>query len=134
MQLTIKIIFIISVISGLLFFNSASVDQIPQEFISIFKTGNSKKLSAYLNQNVELAIFENINIYSKSQAQQILGKFFNDNPPESFVILSDGLKKDSRSIIGTLKTKNATFRVYILLKKADDQKEYIHQLKIEKKQ
>lgn len=102
------------------------------EIIHCFETGNSKILSTHFNQNVEIAVSGNKNAYSKAQAQQILGKFFSGNIPESFKLLSNTRENDAQNMIGTLQTKNATFRVYILLKKTG-RKDYIHLLKIEKR-
>ena len=108
-----------------------------EEITRSFETGNSKVLASYFNQNVEMAIPGNKNIYSKAQAQQILVKFFSENRSESFKILTstpeNEIENDAQNIIGLLKTKNATFRVYILFKK-NDGKDYIHLLKIEKRQ
>ena len=103
------------------------------EIVLCFETGNSKTLSGYFNLNVELAIPGNKNIYSKSQAQQIMAKFFSENEPEKFQILSNTPKDDSINMIGLLNTKKALFRVYIVLKKTNGQ-DHIHLLKIEKRQ
>jgi len=107
-------------------------DKIPVDVIRSFETGNAKVLAQYFNQNIEMSIFDKQNFYSKPQAQQIVAKFFNTNTPESFSILSRVDEKDAINVIGLLKTKNGTFRVYILLKETD-KKEFIHLLKIEKR-
>ena len=93
-------------------------------------TGDSKTLSEYFNQNVEMVVLENDNVYSKAQAQQIVSKFFSNNPPESFNVIHQGGKEGAQYVIGNLVTGNGTFRVYFLLKK-NAGKDYIHQLRIE---
>lgn len=118
---------------GLLLFTIFSQAQMQKDIISSIQKGNSKILSEFFNQTVEMAVLDKNNVYSKAQAQQIINKFFNENVPVSFNVLSDEMKKDARNIIGTLKTNNTTFRVYILLKKGEDKKDYIHLLKIEKR-
>lgn len=108
--------------------------QIPPEIYTSLKTGNAKTLSAFFNQNVELVVLKNDNVYSKAQAQQIVAEFFTTNIPESFEKLHDGGKEGSKYVIGNLKTKNGTlYRVYFLLKQTEG-KDYIHQLKIEKQE
>jgi hypothetical protein len=104
---------------------------VPDEIIQSFKSGNSKTLSEYFNQNVELVVLENDNVYSKAQAQQIVNKFFSTNIPESFNIIHNGGKEDARYVIGNLATSSGSYRVYFLLKK-NNGKDYIHQLRIEK--
>ncbi len=111
-------------------FNSSA--QIPDEIVLSLKTGNAKTLSEYFNDNVELVVLDNDNVYSKAQAKQIVGNFFSRFIPISFTVIHQGKKEDSKYVIGNLKTNNGDFRVYFLLKKSNN-KDYIHQLRIENK-
>lgn len=126
-----KIVFLLFIFSGFLLVSNQSVAQVPDEIIQSFKTGNSKILSDYFNQNIELVVLENDNVYSKAQAQQIVNKFFSTNSPENFTIIHQGGKEGAQYVIGNLTTGSGSFRVYFLLKK-NNGKEYIHQLRIEK--
>jgi hypothetical protein len=110
-----------------------TIEQIPNEIISSLKSGNAKILASYFNQNVELVILNDDNVYSKAQAEQIVGGFFSQNQPEKFVIIHQGGKEGAKYVIGNLTTRQGTFRVYFLLKKTAD-KEIIHQLRIEKQE
>jgi hypothetical protein len=131
MKLMIRIIFIAVFISGFPFsYNHASA-QIPEQILTSIKNGDSKELSEYFNQNVELVVLDSDNVYSKSQAQQIVGKFFSSNTPESFSVIHQGGKEGAKYVIGNLKTNTGSFRVYFLLK-TNGGKDYIHQLRIEK--
>ena len=108
--------------------------QVPNEIIVSFNTGDSKMLSEYFNQNVELVVMDNDNVYSKAQAEQIVAGFFSSFTPadeDAFSIIHESGKQGAKSVIGKLKTTKGNFRVYFLLKK-DGSKEYIHQLRIEK--
>lgn len=107
--------------------------QIPDEIILCLKSGNAKTLSGYFNQNVELVVPENDNVYSKAQAQLIVNDFFNAYVPQTFSIIHQGGKEGAQYVIGNLATKKGSFRVYFLLKKSDG-KDYIHQLRIEKQE
>jgi hypothetical protein len=104
---------------------------VPDAIILAFKTGNSKELGKYLNANVELAILENEDVYSKTQAELLLKDFFLKHSPSNFVIIHEGGKEGSRYAIGTLSTNKGDFRVYFLLK-AQEGNSVIHQLRIEK--
>ena len=108
----------------------ASKAQIPDQIILSLKTGNAKVLSNYFNQNVELVVLDNDNVYSKAQAQQIVNNFFTTHKPEDFISIHDGGKEGAKYVIGNLVTKNGNFRVYFLLKQ-NQGKDYIHQLRIE---
>ncbi len=104
---------------------------IPEAISSAFKAGNSKELVKHFNNNVELVILENEDVYSKTQAEMILRDFFNKYPPKNFAILHQGGKNGSKYAIGDLITSKGNFRVYFLLKKTED-RYLIHQLRIEK--
>lgn len=111
----------------------AAQAQIPNEIILSLKNGNSKVLSGYFNQNVELVVPGSDNVYSKAQAQQIVNNFFSSHTPESFTVIHHGGKEGAKYVIGNLVTNNGNFRVYFLLKKSEE-KDYIHQLRIEKQE
>jgi len=118
------------VVFALFVVNQAS-GQIPDEIILSLKSGNAKVLSGFFNQNIELVILENDNVYSKAQAEQIVTSFFARYQPERFSVIHQGGKEDAHYVIGTLTTKQGAFRVYFLLKK-NTGKDIIHQLRIEK--
>jgi len=127
-----KISFALFLVSGFLFASLNSSAQIPDEIILSLRTGNAKVLSGYFNDNVELVVLDNDNVYSKAQAKQIVSNFFNSFTPESFNVIHQGGKEGSKYVIGNLKTSNGNFRIYFLLKNSNG-KDYIHQLRIEKK-
>jgi len=118
---------------GLLFASFQGNAQVPDQIILSLQTGNSKVLAEYFNENVELVVLENDNVYSKAQAKQIVSNFFKTHSPEEqgFSIIHQGGPEGAKYVIGNLKTTNGNFRVYFLLKK-NKSKEYIHQLRIEK--
>jgi len=110
-----------------------TVVKIPDEIILSLKSGNAKVLASYFNQNIELAILEEDNVYSKAQAEQIVTSFFTRYQPEKFTIIHQGGKEGAQYVIGRLVTKQDTFRVYFLLKKTAE-KDIIHQLRIDKQE
>ncbi len=105
--------------------------QIPEDLLLSLSSGNAKNLSEFFNQNIELVIGDDDNVYSKTQAKQIVSNFFKENQPDSFNKIHDGGKDGSKYVIGNLHTVNGNFRVYFLLKEHSG-KFYIHQLRIEK--
>jgi len=125
-----KFVITLTLFIGVLFFSNHVMAQVPDEIIQSLKSGDSKTLAAYFNQNVEMVVLENDNVYSKAQAQQIVNKFFSTNPPESFSVIHQGGKEGAQYVIGNLVTGKGSYRVYFLLKK-NSGKDYIHQLRIE---
>ena len=110
---------------------SPSFSQIPGEIVLSIQNGNDEMLSSYFNQNVELVVENNDDVFSKAQAKQIVAEFFKANKPKQFSIIHQGGKDGARYAIGSLVTSTGTFRVYFLLKSKDNNS-YIHQLRIEK--
>jgi len=103
---------------------------IPEGIILAFKAGNAEELAKHFNANIELVILENEDVYSKTQAEQILRNFFTNHHPASFKIIFEGGKETSRYAIGSLSTSSGNFRVYFLIKDQDGTP-LIHQLRIE---
>jgi len=108
-----------------------SFSQIPDEIVLSIQSGNDVMLASYFNQNVELVVESHDDVFSKSQAQQIVAEFFKANKPKQFSIIHQGGKDEARYAIGSLITNTGTYRVYFLLKNKDNNS-YIHQLRIEK--
>lgn len=70
--------------------------------INAFKSGNAGKIAVYFGDNVDLSISGNTNLYSKSQATQILQHFFSEHAPKEFKIIHKGNSKTSEYFIGQL--------------------------------
>jgi len=105
-------------------------DEIPEGITLSVRAGNAAELAKYFYTNIELVILDNEDVYSKTQAEQILRKFFTDHHPTSFKIIFEGGKETSRYAIGSLTTSTGNFRVYFLIKDQDGSP-LIHQLRIE---
>lgn len=86
------------------------------EIISALKAGNATEIAKYFDNTVEITLPEKSNSYSKSQAEVVLRDFFSNNPVKSFEILHKGENAGSQYCIGTLVTKNASFRTMVYMK------------------
>ena len=111
----------------------AQTDKLPEEIVLSFEAGNAPELAKHFHTNVELIILDQEDVYSRSQAEQIVRKFFAEHKPKSFKVIFEGGKENSRYAIGSLGTSAATYRVYILMKKQDNTP-LIHQLRIEEEE
>ncbi len=104
----------------------AQAVEVPSGIISALDEGSAGSLSGYLNDNVELVIGAQNDVFSKQQATGIIAEFFRKNRVNSFELLHKGNKDAASFAIGTLKTGSGTYRVYILTRKNE-----IQQLRIE---
>lgn len=99
--------------------------------VQAMRTGNATDLAAQFIPNIDLTVKETSEVYSRSQAEQIIRKFFNDHPPVDLVIEHRGVSKfGDKYFIGILRTRNGYFRVTFFLKKNGDQMQ-VKQLRIE---
>lgn len=95
------------------------------------KSGNSKALSAYFAQNIDLSVNDEDDVFSKAQAEQILKKFFSSNKPSGFKVVHQGESKvGTKYVIGELTTSGGKYRVTFNMKDKGG-KLVIHQLSIE---
>jgi len=127
--------YIISIVVVILTIGSlAAITQdqtkIPAGISLAIKAGNAAELSKYMNSTVELLLLEKEDFYKKIVAETILKDFFNEYHAKDFVIRHQGANNDAQYAIGNLETEKGNFRVYILLKKVD-QELLIHIIRIE---
>jgi hypothetical protein len=111
---------------------SAAQEQtnIPGGISVAIKAGNASELSKYMNSTIELLLLDKEDFYKKNVAETILKDFFSEYQTKDFTIRHQGAKSDAQYAIGNLKTEKGDFRVYLLLKKVD-QELLIHQIRIE---
>jgi hypothetical protein len=83
-----------------------------------------------MNSTIELLLLDKEDFYKKNVAETILNDFFSEYHTKDFNIMHQGAKSDAQYAIGNLKTDKGDFRVYILLKKVD-QELLIHVIRIE---
>jgi hypothetical protein len=84
-----------------------------QALLTGFKTGNVPVISAYFSQNVDISLLDKENLYSKSQAEQVLKTFFSEHKPSNFVINHEGQSSNAKYFIGTLSTSKGSYRITI---------------------
>lgn len=120
------------VIIALSSLNVAAQDQvkIPEGISIAIKAGNAAELSKYMHSTIELLLLDKEDFYKKNVAETILKDFFGEFHTKEFNIMHQGAKNDAQYAIGNLKTDGGDFRVYILLKKVN-QELLIHVIRIE---
>lgn len=112
-----KIIIYIALAMGLFVANSAKAQSNFDQIITSLKSGDASSLAGYFEKSVEITTKENESTYSKTQAEQVLSRFFSSHDPKSFTIVHQGTSPEgSKYVIGTLVTSSGTFRTYIYAK------------------
>jgi hypothetical protein len=85
------------------------------------RAGSSKELVKNFNTMVELNFEGEKSNYSRSQAELVLKEFFKEYPPTDFQYIHQGASKQGLTyVIGKYTFENGSFRVWILIKKFED--------------
>lgn len=129
MKFTISIAVVIFTLGSMAFVTQDQT-KIPAGISLAIKAGNATELSKYMNSTVELLLLDKEDFYKKTVAETILKDFFNEYRTKDFIIRHQGAKNDAQYAIGNLETEKGNFRVYILLKKVN-QELLIHIIRIE---
>jgi hypothetical protein len=95
-----------------------------------FSQGNAKMVGSYFNSNVDVSLLGKENLYSKSQAVQVLKTFFIDHAPKGFSIIHEGNSNNLKYFIGSLLTDQGNFRITLNIKSINNS-EFISRLTIE---
>ncbi len=82
------------------------------KMVAAFKAGNADKIASHFSENVDLSIDGKEDLYSKSQAEQILKTFFATHKPNDFKIVHKGKSGQSEYFIGEL-SASKVYRVTI---------------------
>jgi len=98
------------------FFSSFKVNTDIDEVVAAMRSGNSTLIAKYFDDLVDISMPDKSNTYSKTQAELVLKDFFTNNPVKKFEIIHKGENAGSQFCIGTLYTKNGSFRTTIFMK------------------
>ncbi len=102
------------------------------EVVSALKNGDSAQIAKYFDNTVEITMPDKSNSYSKNQAEIILRDFFGNNGVKDFSVIHKGENAGSQYCIGTLVTKNGSFRTTVFMKQKND-KQLLQEIRFENK-
>lgn len=124
-----KYLFLLLIIPGLALVPKDIYENISQAL----RSGNATEISKYFNSSVDVTIMNQMDVYSKAQAEQVLRSFFQKNQPKSFKIIHQGVSKEgAKYAIGNLITmQGVSFRTYFYIKNTGGQ-EFIREIRFEK--
>lgn len=92
------------------------------EVVAGLKNGDAAQIARHFDNTVEITMPDKSNNYSKNQAEIVLKDFFTTNGVKGFEVIHKGENSGSQYCIGTLVTKNGSFRTTVFMKqKADKQ-------------
>src|SRR5690606_26713972 len=94
--------------------------------------GSAKELSKYLNQTDYVMIDEQLQSYSKAQAEFVLRDYVRNHPANEFTIIHQGSSKGGQPFaIGLYKRGDETYRVFMKIQ-ATDKQQLVHEIRFSK--
>lgn len=125
---------ILLIVSLLFFAPPKSIDKqndAVEVITSAISMSNTRELSKHLNSIVILAILDEENVYSKTQAEMVLKDFFVKYPPIQITLKHTGSSPEGlKFAICSYKTNNASYRLYFYMKSSGNVP-YINELRFE---
>jgi hypothetical protein len=100
------------------------------EVVAALKNGDAAQIAKYFDNTVEITMPDKSNSYSKNQAEIVLKDFFSTNGVKSFEVNHKGENAGSQYCIGTLITKNGSFRTTVFMKQKGD-KQLLQEIRFE---
>jgi hypothetical protein len=89
------------------------------DVINALKSGSAQELSKYIDDNIEIALPDKSDNYSKAQAVMVLKDFFSNNAVTGFEVQFKGENGGGQYCIGDLKTKSGVYRTTVFMKTKD---------------
>jgi len=101
------------------------------DVIAALRSGNAAQVAKYFDNSVEMTLPGKNSSFSKTQAEVVLKDFFSNNPVKGFDVIHKGENGGNEYCIGTLSTKNGSYRTTIYMKQRGDM-QVIQELKFER--
>ncbi len=102
------------------------------EVVMGLKNGDAAQIARFFDNTIEITIPGKSNSYSKNQAEVVLKDFFATNGVKNFDVLHKGENSGSQYCIGTLVTKNGSFRTTVYMKQKID-KQVLQEIRFERR-
>jgi Domain of unknown function (DUF4783) len=100
------------------------------EVVTAMKNGDATQIARFFDNTVEITMPDKSNNYSKNQAEIVLKDFFSTNGIKTFEVIHKGENAGSQYCIGTLVTKNGSYRTTVFMKQKND-KQLLQEIRFE---
>lgn len=121
---------IVSLVAVVVLMGSFALNAGIDDIIAALKTGNSSQIARYFDNTVEITLPDKGNSYSRNQGEVVLRDFFTLHPVKGFEVLHKGENGGSQYCIGTLTTRNGTFRTTVYMKQKGE-KQTLQEIRFE---
>jgi hypothetical protein len=98
--------------------------------VSAIRKGNVTQLSPFFDSRVDISLPEKSDTYSKTQAEMVIGDFFNTNGVENFKITQQGESGGIIFCAGVLQTHSGNYRTTLFFKQKGD-KHFLQEIRFQ---
>jgi hypothetical protein len=98
--------------------------------VTAIRSGNVTQLSAFFDARVDISLPDKSDTYSKTQAEMVIGDFFNTNGVENFKITQQGESGGIFFCAGVLQTHSGNYRTTLLFKHKGD-KHFLQEIRFQ---
>ena len=106
------LLFLSAFLITIFIFAQSGIDDV----ISAMNSGNASGVTKYFDNYVDITMPDKSSNYSKSQGELILKDFFTNNGVKSFEVKHKGNNDNGDYCIGTLQTKNGSYRTTVYMR------------------
>jgi hypothetical protein len=98
--------------------------------VTAIRTGNVNRLSAFFDSRVDISLPDKSDTYSRSQAEMVIGDFFNNNIVQNFKVTQQGESGGSFFCAGLLVTRSGNYRTTLFFKQKGE-KHYLQEIRFQ---
>ena len=98
--------------------------------VSAIRQGNVTRLSSFFDSRVDISLPDKSDTYSRSQAEMVIGDFFNNNVVQNFKITQQGESGGTFFCAGLLLTRSGNFRTTLFFKQKGD-RHYLQEIRFQ---
>ena len=93
-----------------------------EKIANAISNGDAKTLASFFDEDIEMTVLDEINLYSKTEGQSAVKDFFTKNPPKKYTQVHQGASQGAggQYCIGVLETTAQKYRVMIYLEKVGE--------------
>ncbi len=98
--------------------------------VTAIRSGNVNQLSSFFDARVDITLPDKSDTYSKSQAEMVIGDFFNTNGVQNFKITQQGESGGTVFCAGVLLTRSGNYRTTLFFKHKGD-KHFLQEIRFQ---
>ena len=98
--------------------------------VTAIRSGNVTQLSPFFDVRVDITLPDKSDTYSKTQAEMVIGDFFNTNVVQNFKITQQGESGGTVYCAGILQTRSGNYRTTLFFRQKGD-KHFLQEIRFQ---